>query len=238
MFRKTTIAAAFLVAGLAAGSTQAAPVGITIGQPGFEGAPNRGAVSLAPWQRSSNGSNSVGVESYSSLGTRLDAVPGGGTYLHYNNGSAESIYQVLAETLAADTTYTLSIQAVDRTDLIFKTSSLRLGYVPGVDDGTTGDNITNDFFGEFLLSPTSVVNPTPVNGAAADDGWEDWTYTFTTGAAPAGEGSPLRIEIAGSGVQSLFDNVALTKEATVIPEPASLAMGLAGLTLIAARRRR
>jgi len=41
--------------------------------------------------------------------------------------------------------------------------------------------------------------------------------------------------IQGSGVGYVVDNVTLT---TIIPEPASLAMGLAGLTLLAARRHR
>ncbi len=223
---------------------------ITIQQAGFEGAPSRGAVNLSPWRRSSQAdgsgnANQVGIESYASLGTKLDAIPGGGNYLYYNNSAGESIYQTLAATLAANTTYTLSIQAIDRSDLGFQASSLRLGYVPGTDNGSTGDLIANSFYGEYLLTPTSVVNPTPINSPVPstndgttnpNDGWQLWTYTFTTGASPAGLGSPLRVEIVGSGIQSLFDNISLTAEA--IPEPSSALLGGIGLMLLLRRRRR
>ena len=234
---KTTMSLAAAMGSLilAAGTANAATP-ITIGEAGFEGAPNRGGVSLPPWKRGSNGSNSVGVESYASLGAKVDTVPGGGSYLHYNNNSGESIYQVLLATVAANTTYTFSLQAIDRSDLIFQSSELRLGYVSGVDDGSTGDNITNDFFGEFLLTPTVLNNTTPVNGAGASDGIENWVSTFTTGASPAGLGQSLRIEIVGTGVQSLYDNVSLTYE--TVPEPSTTALlGLGGLALILRRRK-
>ena len=240
----TKTLAALSALALLPASAYAAPVSIAIGEAGFEGAPTRGAVTLAPWKRGSNGSNTVGVESYASLGTQVDPVPGGGNYLHYNNGSAESIYQVLAETLEANTTYVLAIQAVDRSNLNFQSSELRFGTVSGVDDGTSGDLIANDFFGENLLTPTAVVNTTPLNAPVPStsdgttnptDGWVNWSYTFTTGDSPAGLDDALRIEIIGTGVQSLFDNVTLTKEP--VPEPGSLALlGLGGL-LIARRRR-
>ena len=234
---KTTMSLAAAMGSLVLAATSAnAATPIIIGEAGFEGAPNRGGVSLPPWERGSTGTSSVGVESYASLGASVDAVPGGGTYMHYNNGSSESIYQVLAATLAANTTYTFSIQAIDRSNLNFQSSELRLGYVSGVDDGTTGDTITNDFFGEFLLTPTVLNNTTPVNGAGASDGIENWVSTFTTGASPAGLGQSLRIEIVGSGVQSLYDNVSLTYE--TVPEPSTTALlGLGGLALILRRRK-
>lgn len=223
----------FLTLVLANPSTAAT---VFIGEAGFEGAPGRGAVTLSPWKRSSNGSNTVGIESYSTLGSSLDSIPGGGTYLHYNNGASESIYQVLSETLAANTTYTINIQAIDRNNLTFKSSMIRLGYVSGTDDGSTGDMIANDFYGENLLTANSVFNSIPVNGAAADDGWEDWTYTFVTGATPTGLGQQLRVEIVGSGVQSLFDNISMT--ATAVPEPSTIALLLGSAGALLLRRRR
>lgn len=72
--------------------------------------------------------------------------------------------------------------------------------------------MANDFYGEYLLSATVLTNTIPVNGAATNDGNVTWVSTFTTGDSPAGEGYPLRIEIVGSGVQSLYDNVKLTKK--------------------------
>jgi len=231
---KTTMSLATAMGSLAlaAGTANAA---ITIVNPGFETNTGTGGSTAAPWMRGSNGSARVGISSYAGLGVQVDPVPGGGLYAHYNNGASESIYQVLSDTLAANTTYTLTIQAIDRTDLAFQDGELRLGYA-GTDDGSTGDMIANDFYGENLLSPTVVFNPNPVNGAAADDGWEDWSYTFVTGASPAGLGEALRVEIVGSGVQSTYDNISLT--AVAVPEPSTTALlGLGGLALILRRRK-
>jgi hypothetical protein len=213
---------------LATGSANAAIV-----NPGFETNGGTGASSANAWKRGPNGSGTVGISSYAGL--PVDTIPGGGLFAHYNNNASESIYQVLSDTLAANTTYTLTIQAIDRTDLTFQDGELRLGYA-GTDDGSTGDMIANDFYGENLLSPTAVFNPNPVNGAAADDGWEDWSYTFVTGASPAGLGEALRVEIVGSGVQSTYDNISLT--AVAVPEPSTTALlGLGGLALILRRRK-
>jgi hypothetical protein len=201
---------------------------ISIGEADFEGAPNRGNVSVLPWKKA-DGSSTIGIESYSTLGTDVDAVPGGGTYCHYNNNASESIYQVLSANLAANTVYTLSAVAIDRSNQTFQPSELRLGYVPGTDSGTTGDMVANDFFGEYLLTATVLTNTTPVNGAAGDDGYVTWSSTFTTVGSPAGVGFPIRIEIVGSGVQSLFDNVALSAEFIPVPSISSLD-GAAGIT--------
>lgn len=185
---------------------------VTIGQWDFEGAGGRGGgVLLPPWRKALNGGNAIAIESYATLGTKVDVPPGGGAYCHYNNGS-DHIYQVLSTNLAAKTTYTLSAVAIDRTDYAFPSCQLRLGYVPGTDDGSTGsDAIANHFYGDYLLSATVLTNTAPVNGTAADDGYVKWSSQFTTGDSPAGEGYPIRIEILGSAVQSLFDNVTLTK---------------------------
>lgn len=244
--RKHTIlslAAAMGTLGVLATSANAATV--TIVNPGFETNTGTGGSTATPWKRGSNGSGGVGISSYAGLGTQVDPIPGGGNFAHYNNGAAESIYQVLSATLEANTTYTLTIQAIDRSNLTFQTSSLRLGSVPGTDDRSTGDLVANDFYGENLLTPTVIVNPTPVNApipSSSDgttdpnDAWEDWSYTFTTGASPSGLGDPLRVEIVGSGVQSHFDNIHL--DAVTVPEPSAAALfGLGSLALLRRRRK-
>jgi hypothetical protein len=184
---------------------------VMIGEPGFESASGSGGgVSVPPWKRST-GATTIAIGSYSSLSAKLDDFPDGGLYHHYANSAGDSIYQILSTNLAANTKYTLSMVAIDRNDQTFQSSELRMGYVPGTDDGSTGDMLANDFYGEYLLTGAILTNTVPVNGAAADDGYVTWVTEFITGASPAGEGAPLRIEVVGSGVQSLYDNVALTQ---------------------------
>lgn len=185
-------------------------VSVTVGQPGFESATGSGSgVSVPPWKRA-NGSTTIPIQGYSGIPGKVDSFAGMGSYAHYANSAGDSIYQVLSTNLAANTTYTLSMVAIDRSDLTFQSSELRLGYVPVTDDGSTGDMVANDFYGEYLLSATVLSNTVPVNGAATNDGYVKWASTFTTGDSPAGEGNPIRIEVVGSGVQSLYDNVALS----------------------------
>lgn len=192
-------------------------VPVTIGEADFEGAPSRGSVSLPPWRRGSSGAFGIGIESYSSLGSKSDAVPGAGNYCHYQNGASESIYQVLSTSLVANATYRLSVVAIDRSDQTFQSSELRMGYVPGTDDGTTGDMIANHFYGVYLLTATVLTNTIPLNGAAPDDGYITWVSDFKVESTHPGVGSQIRIEIVGSGIQSLFDNVTLE----MIPGPAA-----------------
>jgi hypothetical protein len=72
------------------------------------------------------------------------------------------------------------------------------------------DPLVSADFGANLLTGTVVSNTTPVNGVGANDGWQTWVTTFTTGPSPAGLGNPLRVEIVTTGgVQSYFDNVRL-----------------------------
>lgn len=82
-----------------------------------------------------------------------------------------------------------------------------------------------------------VSNTTPFNGAGANDGWETWVTTFTTGPSPVGLGDQLRVELATTnGIQSCFDNVRL--DAVTIPEPSGFALlGLCGLGLLRRHRR-
>ena len=131
----------------------------------------------------------------------------------WSNGG--TFAQVLSATLQANSVYTLTVDVGDRTDTPFPAVTLGLG---------TGN--TN---GQNMLTPSTTVNPAP-----ADGGWATWTSTFTTGAAPAGLGQPLRIELVSGGIQAQFDNVRLD----VVPEPTAAALLAGGALAVLGRRRR
>jgi hypothetical protein len=219
-----------------AASSNAATV--SIGNHSFEDATN------TSWQLSSNGSTPTNpVRSNTSTSGKHDTPPDGTDWAHHSNGgSNHDIYQVLGATLAANTTYTLTVDVGDRSDHSPGTPLLRLGTVSDTDDGTTGDLIANDFYGESLLTGMIVANTTPFNNETGDpgnttDGWETWITTFTTGASPTGLGDALRVELENTGgVQAVFDNVRL--DASAVPEPSTTALiGLGGLALILRRRK-
>ncbi len=201
---------------------------VTIDEPGFE--------ADGTWKFGQTGVGVRGFFGKSHLdyinGKLIDKVPNRGIVFAYNNGPQHDLYQVLTATLAAKTTYKLSVVAIDATFADpFPGGKLRLGYVPKVDDGLAGDGVANDFYGEFLLTPTAVTNPTPANDAESDDGYETWTWTFTTGATPVGLGEKLRIEILGGGkVQSIFDNVHLEASAAAPGEIENAANAISAAT--------
>jgi lysophospholipase L1-like esterase len=157
----------------------------------------------------------------------IDPLPERGTCFTYNNGPQHDLYQVLKATVAANTTYTLGIDAIDPIFANpFPGGELRLGYV------SEGPTETDDY-GLNLLKPTKVDKPVPLNDEDNDpgnmtDGIATWTYTFTTGDKPAGLGQKLRIEVLGGGkVQSLFDNVHLKAVAAKPGEASSAALAIA-----------
>ncbi|HIM30545.1 MAG TPA: hypothetical protein EYG57_13485, partial [Planctomycetes bacterium] len=159
----------------------------------------------------------------------IDPVPGRGINFAYNNGPQHDMYQVLEATLAANTTYTLSIVAIDTTFANpFPGGKLRLGYV-SESSTETEDDAETDAYGLNLLKPTKVVNPTPFNDKKDDpenltDGFATWMYTFTTGDKPVGLGQKLRIEVLGGGkVQTIFDDVRLEARAATPAETESAA---------------
>jgi len=187
------------------GTTSTSGTRVIINEPGFE--------ADGTWKFGQTG---VGVDGffgkphadYINAGL-IDPLPDRGSVFANNNGPQHDLYQVLTATVAANTTYTLGIVAIDPTFANpFPGGELRLGHVS--ESPTEADD-----YGLNLLKPTKVVNPTPLNDKenAPDnltDGLATWTYTFTTGATPAGLGRKLRIEVLGGGkAQSLFDNVRL-----------------------------
>lgn len=170
----------------------------------------------------------------------IDPVPDCGDCLMYNNGPQHDVYQVLQATVQANTTYTLSIVAIDPTfSDPFPGGELRLGYVSkqaqqaaeeakAKADGQAQDEVHKGKhdYGLHLLKPVEVDQPVPLNDHdnAPDnktDGYVTWTYTFTTGDNPQGLDQPLRIEILGGDkAQSIFDNVSLQAK---VNEPAGAA---------------
>jgi hypothetical protein len=97
------------------------------------------AVSGATWRRVGNGSNPLGLDSAGlakrvgagTFATILDPTPDtlDAEQALYLNGSTESVFQVLSATLEANTTYTLTVDAGDRTGLDFQACEIRLGTV-------------------------------------------------------------------------------------------------------------
>lgn len=159
--------------------------------------------------------------------------PGPSAYadtLGQNDGSQSfftaqrDILQVLGETLEANTTYTLTVAIGDRAPIpIYTTAS-----TPGTPEVNLGYGSTG---GENILLTLEASN----QPAQVDGGWVEWSGTFTTGAAPAGVGQALRIELTNGTNVGWFDNVRL--DASPVPEPGSLALlGLGGLALLRRRR--
>lgn len=195
--------------------TPAPEVSITISEPGFEASGN--------WKNAKTGASVGGLFINENLTNYLkagliDKPTDSRSIIAYNNGPDQDVYQVLEATIAANTTYQLSIIAIDTTfSNPFPGGELRLGYV-------SASPTANDDFDWNLLKPTKVDNPLPFNDHENDpgnttDGITTWTTTFTTGATPIGIGQKLRIEILGGGkAQAVFDNVKLDARAATPTE--------------------
>ncbi|MDA7917755.1 GDSL-type esterase/lipase family protein [bacterium] len=194
-------------------------VSITISEPGFEANGN--------WKLAQTGAGVDGLfdndvlPNYIKAGL-IDTKPDLGTRIAYNNGPQHNLYQVLEATVAANTTYKLSIFAIDSTaSNPFPGGELRLGYA-------SANPKPKDDFGWNLLTPAKTDHLVPFNDHENSpenltDGAVTWNYTFTTDATPVGLGRKLRIEILGGGkAQALFDNVRLESRVAT-PEEISAA---------------
>ena len=201
---RTTLGVAFLAISTFAATSSAVP--ITVVNHSFE---DGSSDPLPGWAN-----NIGGVHTQPSIAPTPD--PGDNDRMRWSNGGIVYSYQVLSgpnSTLAANTTYTLSVDLGDRNDTPFGGADIRLG--------------TGSTMGANLLTPTSSLTSVPPDG-----GWTLWTFVYTTGAAPANLNEALRIELKSLGVQTQFDNVRL--DAVPVPEPNSailLALGCVALGL-------
>lgn len=108
---------------------------------------------------------------------------------------ARDIYQVLAEPLQANSTYTLTVDIGDRARAGAEGNPGQPGFRLGA--GTIP--------GEGLLQSSSTHFPAQVDGE-----WVTWSVSFRTGPSPDQRGEPLRIELTTGSPVGWFDNVRLT----------------------------
>jgi len=136
-------------------------------------------------------------------------VPDGVNTAWLNGGSA---IQQLAATLAADTTYTLRVEVGDRRDGVFPGYSVAL------------------LAGGTVLATESALRP--------DDGFLTSVLSYTTGGSSPLLGRPLAIRLTANATQVNFDNVRLdASPVSAVPEPGIWALLLAGIGIVARRRR-
>ena len=129
----------------------------------------------------------------------------------YSNGGV--ISQTVAETVQVGVTYTLLV------DLGFRTDK----------------SVAFDGSADLLVNGNhyAAVGSTPTRG-----NWSTFTATYTGLSADAGDS--ITIELNSSGTQGNYDNVRLFDSNNSLPEPSyagMLVMGLAGLMMLALRRR-
>ncbi|HEY1684326.1 MAG TPA: VPLPA-CTERM sorting domain-containing protein [Tepidisphaeraceae bacterium] len=219
-------AATFAVAGVFALGSGAQAASVTINNPSFE-APvaitgsngttvvsdgatyDYGPTAIAGW----TGTDSTGVFNpngdtnyYTSAGLgEID-----GFQVAYSNGNA--ITQTLSATLAANTTYTLSLEVGDRSDI----NNTGTTFSWGLYDSTTST---------LLAGATNVTEADAFGGSALPlkGTFVDVTDSYTNGSA--GVGDALEIVLSASNPQYNFDNVQL--DGSSVPLPASAWSGLA-----------
>ena len=112
----------------------------------------------------------------------------------FNSGVTGGLYQDVGA-LEANTTYTLTVAIGSRADRINS---------PGIISLLNGANNT----GTVLATGGGL--------PAAQNTWQDYTATFTTGASVSGDLTVALSVAGGSTIQANFDNVRLTKTAAVL----------------------
>ena len=134
-------------------------------------------------------------------------------FINRTDGSTPTnISQILTDVLVADSTYTLSLASARR--------------VGALDPGVT-------FKVQLWAGATQLINQSPTLTTT----FQDFSYLYTSPSSGALIGQPLEIRFESTAkVQAFVDNVAL--DSTAIPEPATFSLiGLAGLSLLARRKR-
>lgn len=140
------------------------------------------------------------------------------------NGGANSLSQILATTIAANTTYTLTIDVGLRTTV----------------NNTFGAIVDLDAFsavaGTTVLTNDTSASPGSGNEDPGHGSWALWTVTFNSASNPSVVGQDLEIYLSSSTNQTGYDNVSLNGVSNV-PEPAMFALVGFGLLGLVTRRR-
>jgi PEP-CTERM motif len=164
-----------------------------------------------------------------------------GQNVGYTNGTA--FYQVLTDTIMANTTYTLSFWAGSRQDVGAGGFFENQGYFGELSAATGSGNLADRTVLMRTTNKPSIFIPNSVNAPdAPTPGFGEWllvSIAYSVGANDPLIGQKLMIAFGSPAVQASFDAVSLdaTSNITQAPEPASFAFMLAGLGAIGMVRR-